>query len=144
MNQIYIYYERSERAFPRLACYLTAPPSTRRLNGSPTIADNRQCHKTTKSTNSRIRILLSDFPPTTGNTSGYSIKTMSKRNTVDSYEQGRSRKKSRITPKPNLFSETAETSSVYVGNLSYDTSWQDLKDHMRKAGNVDSVSLFVL
>lgn len=29
--------------------------------------------------------------------------------------------------------------SVYVGNLSYETSWQDLKDHMRKAGNVDEV-----
>lgn len=29
--------------------------------------------------------------------------------------------------------------SVYVGNLSYETSWQDLKDHMRQAGNVDQV-----
>lgn len=25
---------------------------------------------------------------------------------------------------------------VYVGNLSYSTSWQDLKDHFRKVGNV--------
>lgn len=25
---------------------------------------------------------------------------------------------------------------VYVGNLSWDVSWQDLKDHMRSAGNV--------
>ena len=29
--------------------------------------------------------------------------------------------------------------SVYVGNLAYETSWQDLKDHMRAAGNVDKV-----
>jgi RNA recognition motif-containing protein len=29
--------------------------------------------------------------------------------------------------------------SVYVGNLDYDISWQDLKDHMRGAGNVDQV-----
>ena len=29
--------------------------------------------------------------------------------------------------------------SVYVGNLSYETTWQDLKDHMRAAGNVDKV-----
>ena len=29
--------------------------------------------------------------------------------------------------------------SVYVGNLAYDTSWQNLKDHMRAAGNVDKV-----
>jgi len=34
--------------------------------------------------------------------------------------------------------------SVYVGNLSYETSWQDLKDHMRQAGNVDQVRLFVM
>ena len=26
--------------------------------------------------------------------------------------------------------------SVYVGNLSWDVSWQDLKDHMKNAGNV--------
>ncbi|KAG7364092.1 RNA-binding protein RRM domain containing protein [Nitzschia inconspicua] len=32
-------------------------------------------------------------------------------------------------------------SSVYVWNLSYDTSWQDLKDHMRKAGNVDQATI---
>ena len=32
--------------------------------------------------------------------------------------------------------------SVYVWNLSPETSWQDLKDHMRKAGNVDSASVF--
>lgn len=31
--------------------------------------------------------------------------------------------------------------SVYVGNLAYDTSWQDLKDHMRQAGNVDQANV---
>uniref|UniRef100_A0A7S4IV91 RRM domain-containing protein n=1 Tax=Odontella aurita TaxID=265563 RepID=A0A7S4IV91_9STRA len=31
--------------------------------------------------------------------------------------------------------------SVYVGNLAYETSWQDLKDHMRKAGNVDQANI---
>ena len=30
--------------------------------------------------------------------------------------------------------------SVYVGNLAYETTWQELKDHMRAAGNVDKVS----
>eukprot|EP00957_Ditylum_brightwellii_P008106 614794-Ditylum_brightwellii.AAC.1 len=25
------------------------------------------------------------------------------------------------------------STSVYVGNLAYETSWQDLKDHMRAA-----------
>ena len=32
--------------------------------------------------------------------------------------------------------------SVYVGNLAYETTWQDLKDHMRRVGNIDKVSLF--
>lgn len=34
-----------------------------------------------------------------------------------------------------------QNTSVYVWNLSYETSWQDLKDHMRKAGNVDQVTI---
>lgn len=32
--------------------------------------------------------------------------------------------------------------SVFVGNLAYETRWQDLKDHMRQAGNVDSAVIF--
>jgi len=35
------------------------------------------------------------------------------------------------------------STSVYVGNLSYETSWQDLKDHMRAAGNVDKADIIV-
>ncbi|CAB9509256.1 Uncharacterized RNA-binding protein C328.05 [Seminavis robusta] len=35
----------------------------------------------------------------------------------------------------------SDNSSVYVWNLSYETSWQDLKDHMRKAGNVDQATI---
>jgi len=31
--------------------------------------------------------------------------------------------------------------SVYVGNLAFETSWQDLKDHMRAAGNVDKADV---
>uniref|UniRef100_A0A7S2W0R0 RRM domain-containing protein n=1 Tax=Eucampia antarctica TaxID=49252 RepID=A0A7S2W0R0_9STRA len=33
------------------------------------------------------------------------------------------------------------STSVFVGNLSYETSWQDLKDHMRQAGNVDEANV---
>lgn len=29
---------------------------------------------------------------------------------------------------------------VYVGNLSWETEWQDLKDHMRQAGEVGTVT----
>jgi hypothetical protein len=32
---------------------------------------------------------------------------------------------------------------VYVGNLSYSTSWQDLKDHMRQAGEVTFAEVFL-
>ena len=35
----------------------------------------------------------------------------------------------------------SNNSSVYVWNLSYDVSWQDLKDHMRQAGNVDQAKI---
>jgi len=35
------------------------------------------------------------------------------------------------------------TNRVYVGNLSWQTSWQDLKDHMRKAGNVVYADVFL-
>jgi RNA recognition motif-containing protein len=34
-----------------------------------------------------------------------------------------------------------QNTSVYVWNLTPETSWQDLKDHMRKAGNVDSATI---
>lgn len=37
--------------------------------------------------------------------------------------------------------QRSDNCSVYVWNLSYETSWQDLKDHMRKAGNVDQANL---
>lgn len=36
---------------------------------------------------------------------------------------------------------TRGSCSVFVGNLAYETSWQDLKDHMRAAGNVDTASI---
>lgn len=32
--------------------------------------------------------------------------------------------------------------SVYVGNLSFRTSWQDLKDHMREIGPVENAKIF--
>ena len=39
---------------------------------------------------------------------------------------------------------SSSSCSVFVGNLRYETRWQELKDHMRKAGNVDSVRRFFL
>lgn len=33
--------------------------------------------------------------------------------------------------------------SVYVGNLPYKISWQDLKDHMATAGSVEHVSILM-
>mmetsp|Transcript_9222 Transcript_9222/g.21985 ORF Transcript_9222/g.21985 Transcript_9222/m.21985 type:complete len:443 (+) Transcript_9222:75-1403(+) len=34
-----------------------------------------------------------------------------------------------------------ESCTVFVGNLRFETRWQALKDHMRRAGNVDSASI---
>ena len=31
---------------------------------------------------------------------------------------------------------------VFVGNLSFQTSWQKLKDYMRKVGKVERVDIF--
>jgi RNA recognition motif-containing protein len=42
---------------------------------------------------------------------------------------------------PRASVRSTQNSSVYVWNLSYETSWQDLKDHMRKAGNVDQATI---
>ena len=36
-----------------------------------------------------------------------------------------------------------EGSKVYVGNVPFSASWQDLKDHMRRAGDVQHVRLFL-
>lgn len=37
--------------------------------------------------------------------------------------------------------QRSDNCSVYVWNMGYETSWQDLKDHMRKAGNVDQATV---
>lgn len=47
------------------------------------------------------------------------------------------------TSKPPQAGPRSANPSVYIWNLSPETSWQDLKDHMRRAGNVDSASVFV-
>lgn len=41
----------------------------------------------------------------------------------------------------NYHGGNRQSASVYVGNLAYETSWQDLKDHMRQAGNVDQANI---
>jgi RNA recognition motif-containing protein len=44
-----------------------------------------------------------------------------------------------VQPKNNILVHVHKSeigSKLYVGNLSYDVSWQDLKDHFKQAGNV--------
>lgn len=36
---------------------------------------------------------------------------------------------------------TLTNTRVYVGHLNYRTTWQQLKDHMRKCGNVRYVNI---
>jgi len=40
-------------------------------------------------------------------------------------------------------SSSSSSTRVYVGNLAWQTSWQDLKDHMRTAGNVVRADVFL-
>ena len=48
-------------------------------------------------------------------------------------------------PRPPQQQQKQDTAgcSVFCSNLSYQTSWQDLKDHMRKAGNVDQADIWM-
>jgi len=57
----------------------------------------------------------------------------------------KNRGKTRTTPykKAGKGKGTSDGRRVYVGNLSYGTEWQDLKDVMREAGEVEYVDLFV-
>lgn len=52
-----------------------------------------------------------------------------------------SNKKKNTTSATNATTVSKALCSVYVGNLSYDTKWQALKDFMRQAGNVDKATI---
>ncbi|VEU45270.1 unnamed protein product [Pseudo-nitzschia multistriata] len=54
---------------------------------------------------------------------------------------GDKRRKSNDGRAINRSSGGSDGSSVFVGNLKYETAWQALKDHMRRAGNVDSANI---
>lgn len=65
---------------------------------------------------------------------------MSKRQSFG--EEGRSHKRRKSEGgRPDLDEADRSDRSVFVGNLGYSTQWWALKDHMRKAGNVDSASI---
>lgn len=63
----------------------------------------------------------------------------------DSFRRGGGRGGRRPSDKP--YSRGPRSSEpgarVYVGNLPWQTSWQDLKDHMRTAGNVVYADVFL-
>jgi len=68
--------------------------------------------------------------PSSGGMRGYRGKRFSpSRRNVNNYPYSR--------PNPSPVSNR-----VYVGNLSWQTSWQDLKDHMRSCGNVVYADIF--
>ena len=46
------------------------------------------------------------------------------------------------SPAAASFGSTS-SARVYVGNLAWQTSWQDLKDHMRSAGTVVRADVFL-
>lgn len=51
-------------------------------------------------------------------------------------EEGYGGRGSTQQEKKYVASEDTQNSRVYVGNLSWDVAWQDLKDHMRQVGDV--------
>ena len=55
--------------------------------------------------------------------------------------EGKGGSRSRNIDGNSMNPNRSNNSSVYVWNLSYDVSWQDLKDHMRQAGNVDQAKI---
>lgn len=55
--------------------------------------------------------------------------------------EGKGGNRPRMVGAHNMKQNQTSNNSVYVWNLSYDVSWQDLKDHMRKAGNVDQANI---
>lgn len=71
---------------------------------------------------------------------------MAKRNSFDDRGGGRSNKRRKsndgrgIDRNSNIDGNN-DGCSVFVGNLKYETKWQALKDHMRRAGNVDSANI---
>jgi RNA recognition motif-containing protein len=71
---------------------------------------------------------------------------MAKRYSSDDRGDGRNNKRRKSNDGRGIGRNTNAGSnndgcSVFVGNLKYETSWQDLKDHMRQAGNVDSANI---
>ena len=61
-------------------------------------------------------------------------------------EDGRRRRSRSSQDKPYQRPKEASenvTNRVYVGNLSWSTSWQDLKDHMRQVGDVIHANIFL-
>jgi len=56
----------------------------------------------------------------------------------DDLNHDRSSKRSRPSSAPQ-----DPNCTVFVGNLDYKTSWQNLKDHMRRAGNVESANIIM-
>ncbi len=66
---------------------------------------------------------------------------MVKRNNYDGGGSNK-RRKSNDGRGLRLRKDTAPSDcTVFVGNLKYETKWQALKDHMRRAGNVDSANI---
>jgi len=56
---------------------------------------------------------------------------------------GRGGRRSSDKPFPSRPRSSEPAARVYVGNLPWQTSWQDLKDHMRSAGNVVYADVFL-
>ena len=57
--------------------------------------------------------------------------------------RGRSARRAAGTPPRGAAAANGGGTRVYVGNLAWETSWQDLKDHFRQAGEVTHADVMV-
>jgi len=76
---------------------------------------------------------------------GWFSKLFKKKSTPSKYNNSPARSQSNTgtnsprpaaTPRPEIIPTEVTSARLYVGNLSYESTWQSLKDHFKNSGNV--------
>ena len=63
-------------------------------------------------------------------------------NLVEAVSKDRELKNPKVLAYKTLASSELDTKKVFIENLNYKTSWQDLKDYMKSAGDVLHAEIF--
>lgn len=67
---------------------------------------------------------------------GMSLDDIAKQKTTGIKKDKETKKEARGTKRKSAQTMATKSRRLYVGNLAYKTSWQDLKDHFKTAGTV--------